>query len=315
MDIFRLLKLKNKYLFEIIKKNYVNYKYGEYLVYTKLKKINIDICYIEFTSSCNLKCKFCSLDNSRAKGYMKQEILKKILENITNSNISVNELSLHLAGETLLHPKIATFLRMIAKYKEQNVKFPKVTLLTNAIPLNDKLSRQILESDALDEIRFSIDGGNKENYEEIRIGASWEKVINNVNKFLDLNKSLNKNIRTRIFTIIKKNTKFSPEFINLKNRVNQQIIRPLHNWTGDVNLGIESTTKSGLCHFILKDIAILWDGRVTTCCANLNGTGIIGDIKNETIEEIWYGKPHIDMIKMMKDNKRGKIKSCSMCGL
>ena len=42
----------------------------------------------------------------------------------------------------------------------------------------------ILKTEALDEIRFSIDGGNKRDYQKIRMGSKWEDIIKNVNGFL-----------------------------------------------------------------------------------------------------------------------------------
>ena len=45
----------------------------------------------------------------------------------------------------------------------------------------------LLDTGALDEIRFSVDGGSREQFEELRKGAKWEGVSSNIRSFVKLN--------------------------------------------------------------------------------------------------------------------------------
>ncbi len=44
---------------------------------------------------------------------------------------------------------------------------------------------------------------------------------------------------------------------------------------------------------------ILWDGRVTVCCTDYEGRLSVGDIKKQTIEEIWTGPKWLRMREQM----------------
>lgn len=171
----------------------------------KKYKMRLRYLNVEFTSHCNLRCKWCSLDVSRQKGYMKpafwQYIIDYLVDNIKQGKVSIGELALHHAGETLVHPKVGEMLTYLGKAKRETTCFPFVTLLTNATVLNHRMSSMILKSDAIDYIRFSVDGGTKSSFENIRRGAKWESVLQNVNHFLKVNQSSSQKVRTGIIMI------------------------------------------------------------------------------------------------------------------
>lgn len=59
---------------------------------------------------------------------------------------------------------------------------------------------------------------------------------------------------------------------------------PQHNWAGQVTFNnypssIQNEIKP--CIFERKKaIVVLWDGQINTCCIDINGTGIIGSVKD-----------------------------------
>ena len=160
--------------------NRLYYKHG-----TKARLLWLNI---EFTSICDLQCKMCALDRSQPKGFMDEKLFEKILNEITASDqLKVENISLWLGGETLLHPKFSRMLEILS-FKRNEVKdFPYVTLLTNATSLQGKRADALLGTDAIDCILFSIDGGTKESFESLRRGAKWENVLKNIREFLSKN--------------------------------------------------------------------------------------------------------------------------------
>jgi len=63
----------------------------------------------------------------------------------------------------------------------------------------------------------------------------------------------------------------------------------LHTW-GNVIQPEEVRQKvDGYCPAPNEQFVILWDGRVTVCCTDYEGRLAVGDIKKQTIEEIWTG--------------------------
>jgi len=267
----------------------------------KLNTLNI-----ELTSHCNLSCKWCILDNSRPKGYMTEELLGHVFDEIRNYDI--REIALYSGGESLLHSDLKKLLEIIASKKTT-----QVFLVTNATLLNKKISRIIIRSNAIDKLSFSIDGGNKKDYEEIKKGGKWGEVISNANNFLDMNK----NIKTEIYCLVKDFNKqnLSDEFRNLMKRVDYVKIEEPNNWDGSQDLGLDHIPKKGLCDFILTNLVVLWDGRVVPCCADLNGRGIIGDLNHSSLYDVYKGKARLNMVKKMRKNKRRDIELCRDCSL
>jgi radical SAM protein with 4Fe4S-binding SPASM domain len=37
---------------------------------------------------------------------------------------------------------------------------------------------------------------------------------------------------------------------------------------------------------------VLWDGRVSLCCADFDGRNVLGDLNTSTIQEIWNAEPY-----------------------
>lgn len=307
---------KNKF-FRNLYNNYLKskiYVYFKFLDIEKTKDINLDVLGIEFTSICDLNCKWCSLDDSRPKGYMDPELFKKILEKVSQPNAHIKHIPLHHSGETLLHPKFREMLEILSNKRKNTPNFPYVSLLTNATVLDDNKIKAILETDAIDYIRFSIDGGNKKDFENIRRGAKWYKVLYNVNNFLNKNKETGKNIKTAIFSITPNPYKnMSKEFKELVKKVDEYKITLPHNWDGSKDLGLKFEPLKGGCWRALRSMDILWDGRVVPCCIDLNGRGIIGDLKTQTLSEIYHGKERKDILNKMKNKQRDEIELCKNC--
>lgn len=60
---------------------------------------------------------------------------------------------------------------------------------------------------------------------------------------------------------------------------------PKHNWAGQVDLTNSDSNVArktmAPCIFERKNaVVVLWDGRVNTCCIDVNGTGITGTVKD-----------------------------------
>jgi len=307
---------------EIVKhlfKKYSQSKYWVYFNYKFSKKVNLLSLLIEFTSVCNLRCKMCALDHSQ-KGFMDPLLFENLIEQISdNSKHNIDNISLWLGGETLLHPKIDLMLDILSKVKNKNKIFPKVALLTNATVLDERKSDIIFGSNAVDSILFSVDGGNKESFEDLRVGANWENVLSNINIFLKKNREMKKNIRTGVISIIKPGVKLSSEFKKLINSVDEYMPRDAHSWDGSKELGIEidygKEGKKGLCYFVLRQLAVHWDGDVSPCCIDLNKRGVLGSLKDKSIYEIYHSNERRMIISKMYKNLRKEIELCKDCNL
>jgi radical SAM protein with 4Fe4S-binding SPASM domain len=204
-------------------------------------------------------------------------------------------------------------------FADQSVPFPRIALLTNATLLDQENSEILIHSQVLDNIRFSMDGGSKEMFEEMRERAKWDSFVKNVSQFCELNKKSSKPIPTGIITLVdyknKLNTDWmSSEFKFLLDTVDGYELRYAHNWGGDVEIEeLNNKNKKSYkvgCSLLMHQLVLLPNGDVTVCCADLNSKGVIGNINKETLFDI-YKKPQ--RLEMLNKFIRGKKKDIDLC--
>lgn len=288
---------------------------------TSITEINI-----ELVSYCNLRCRMCSLDHLKPKVRMTPDLLKLFFKQLLNDKRFRNIDTIHLynAGEVLLHPNINEMLAIIKHAKEEagkrKVPFPKVALLTNATILNEKKSAMLIQAKILDNIRFSMDGGNKENFEYMRDRAKWDEFASNIETFCKLNKQSSRPITTGIITLIdyqyKADTSWmSTEFKKLLAMVDGYELRYAHNWSGDIDvpeINSKNIFKKG-CSLLMHQLVLLPNGDVTVCCADLNSKGVIGNIQQSTLYEIYKKPERLRMLSLFMRNRKSEIDLCRNC--
>jgi hypothetical protein len=278
-----------------------------------IRDLNLELC-----SACNLRCRFCALDSALRAGVMKLETLERVLAEIRDeSRFAVRRMNLHHSGDALLHPKFPQILERIARERrDRGGRFPYVTTLTSATHLTGDKAEALLESGAVDWIRFSVDGGTKETFEAIRVGARWDEVLGNINAFLDEAERRGRKLRTGMITILDRpDTELSPEFRALVARVTNYMPRKPHTWTGnrDVHVVRKPVQPTGLCAFILFQSVVLHDGSVTLCCNDLNAEGVIGSIWENSLYDVFRGPRRAEAIAKMRAGRRTDLSLCGAC--
>ena len=66
-------------------------------------------------------------------------------------------------------------------------------------------------------------------------------------------------------------------------------ITDLHNWAGTLN---HESDVNYPCYRPWLTFTVLWDGRVSLCCADFDGRTVLGDLNTSTIQEIWNAEPY-----------------------
>ena len=268
--------------------------------------------YIEITNICNLKCNFCPY-TKRTKETMSVEGFEKIIKKIHKYTQLV---CLHVKGEPLLHNNLKGILNILEKYNL------KANITTNGTLIKQQIET-LRNSNSVRQINISI-----------------HSIMQNEN--------INKQYLQDIFESVEKldNTIISYRLWNLEtlkeNDVNNQIIQELEKQYNIPNLKQKLTEKDfykikdnifinqdteftwpnlnglviiekGKCLALKEQIAILADGTVVPCCLDNNGDISLGNIFEETLEEI-LKKPKVVMIKRNFENKIITCELCKTCG-
>jgi MoaA/NifB/PqqE/SkfB family radical SAM enzyme len=129
--------------------------------------------YIEPTTKCNLACSMCMHRTwEEPQGEMSWEVFTSILDSVKGLP-EIPTIFFGGLGEPLSHPRI---ISMISQVKAARAK---VELITNGTLLDEDYAQQLVDI-GLDRIWVSIDGATPESYADIRLGAAFKEVVNNV---------------------------------------------------------------------------------------------------------------------------------------
>lgn len=253
---------------------------------------------IELSSGCNINCAMCFIQVlQRKKMLMPFETVCRIIDNA--SDIGVPEIC--LGGEPLLHKDLIKVIFYAKKRKISHLYFN-----TNAVLLSEQKSLDILHS-PLDTIQFSFDGASKKTYEKIRVGSSFDQVVQNIRRFIQLKKDLNKTKpKTSILSLYMRDTKNEiPEvFLMWKGLVDEVIIIP-YGHVGNVEnlsplppryMDFKKIARTS-CEEILKNkwLMIHADGEVTVCCPDFEGVLSLGNINKSRLENLFNSKTLTDL--------------------
>jgi len=264
---------------------------------------------IEIINVCNLRCIMCPYEDmitkkTRPIGKMSLVLFKKIIDEIT----PFAELAyLHGIGEPLLHPQIFKF---ITYAKNKGIR---VGISTNATLLDKTKSKKLLGL-GIDYLILAMDGATKETYEKIRIGGDFERVEKNIKHFLQLKKKRKKGP----FVVI--------QFITLPEN-KKEISLFLKKWQGrgvDVvrikpKIALKDEDKKGksiiapYCFHIFRQLNVYSDGTVVPCCEDVHGRYPLGNVKNESIKEVWNSPKMRNLRKINFQKKRKEINICRTC--
>lgn len=164
--------------------------------------------------------------------------------------------------------------------------------------MNKELARAVITS-GVNHIQFSIDGYQKETYENIRIGASYEEVIENLIYVSDLIKKDSLDTQIEINYIVSKETREEvPEFFNAYNEyVNRIHFIALTDFWGKHSLPEEydeirplnedSTVRKLPCIFLWESLCVSVEGRAMLCTQDYRYESRLSNICDRDIREIW----------------------------
>ncbi len=275
----------------------------------------------EFSSVCNMRCKWCSLDHSKEAVFLEPALLEKGLKEMAGWGTAargIQQVDFHNGGETLLHPQLDSMLVLIARYRPQ-IAAQKFFLLTNGFALNGIRAERLANCTGLDRVRVSIDGGSKSLYEEIR-GPHFETVKRNFADFVELVKHAESAMETEVICIVPPDKPLSQEwmgeeFLEVIRLADKVSLRHPHGWVGDCSIPVDANMKKPerMCKFLMHNMVVMASGEVTICCADLNGKGIIGDLGTSSLKDIWYGEARMEKMLKWRQGDFQAIEPCVTC--
>lgn len=277
--------------------------------------------YIETTNICNLSCNFCP-KTSRELGFMSVDNFKIIIDKIKGYT---NHIYLHLMGEPLLNKNLEEFLN-VAKKENLHINITSNgTLINNAKDI-------IINSNAVRQINISLHSfeANDNNIDFYKYLNDILDFINEANKKSDTICALrlwnidtdelkaNNDLNSKILKLIedKLNISFSifealkeKRGIKLKDRVYLNMAEKFSWPSSEISIISEEV----FCYGLRDQIGILLDGTVVPCCLDSEGKIPLGNIFNESLDEIINSKRALDIYNGFS-NRKAVEELCKRCG-
>jgi MoaA/NifB/PqqE/SkfB family radical SAM enzyme len=243
-----------------------------------------DIVQIESTNICNAKCVFCPRDDMhRRQGIMTVELFRKIVDEC--ADLGITHIRMHNYGEAFIDRKLVEKVRYA---KQKGIR--EVGIISNGSLITEPVARGMIDA-GLDAINISVDASGKEVFESTRIGLKYDKVIANIERLVRLRGESGKRRPKLILSFVRQNNSADEQaFIEHWRSIADKIhVTDLHNWAGTLN---KESDVNFPCYRPWLTFTVLWDGRVSLCCADFDGKTILGDLNTHSIAEVWNAEPY-----------------------
>jgi radical SAM protein with 4Fe4S-binding SPASM domain len=257
---------------------------------------------LELTNHCNLRCTLCPYDKmTRPRGNMDMSLFTSIVDQVADS---IEVIDFDLFGEFEYNPK---WRDMISYCASRNIY---TVLNTNATLLNDKTADGLIDS-GLDFLILSFDGASKESYERIRAGATFEKTLHNVDRFLQKNRSIFTTVQMVHTTETAEEIAAYRRFWRDRGASRVRIKDYIRMDPTRGHLDPRPPPRRALpCMYLWKNLVISQDGSVVPCCVDYDHGNVLGNARWQSIDEIWNGVP---MQQLREKHAAGRYRDVALC--
>lgn len=274
---------------------------------------------LETNSVCNFECAMCvhSIGYDKTKP-MSDEIFNLAVKYI--QEMKIPSVCLNQINEPLLDNKIIERIKKVSSIDTVVDTY----INTNASLLNEKRSVELLNS-GLTRLRIGFDGYSKEIFEKARKGSNYEEVLANILNFLELKKKLNKIfpvVRISFVRTSENESELEEWYEFWKDKVDyisiQEYLTPVLD--DSKNYLITKNSKRFdidplkiTCHSPFERAIIRGDGNVLPCCSHFATNMVMGNIVDESLNEIWEGNAFCELRDKFSTNNWQKHPICSKC--
>ena len=284
---------------------------------------------IEPSSLCNFRCIMC-FQSAKEQGsfrYKRSLMTMECFEKAVNQaskwpGEKFKVLKLCIYGEPFTNPN---FLKMLKLAKDSNIA-ERIETTSNVSLLDERLCRGLV-TNGLDYLRVSIYSAIPAKHKEItQSNVSQQKIYDN----LKLLKNIKKEMGVEYpFVAVKMIDTFSEE-----NEIFKQVYADVadelyldqpHNWVQPRDdsfidklyvgkkMPLVKRENKVSCPMPFTTLAVRSNGDVSPCCVDWYGGTTVGNIFEESLEEIWQGEKLYNIQVLQLTNNREKNISCRNC--
>jgi len=291
-----------RYKFYIAGKNKINLGYPPYLL-------------IEPVSTCNLRCPFCfQTDKSFTKkpfmGVIDFDFFKKLIDQA--DKLETGAITIASRGEPTMHKQ---YIEML-EYINQKENIFEIKTNTNGTYLTEKMCHAIFKNNVT-QIVISSDHYIKKDYERLRLGSNFEKVVKNVDMLFNIRKKFYPDSFTeiRISGIDNERNLDREKFKNfwIKRCDHVTASFPLERWNTYENEVLPNIKDP--CENLWDRMYVWFDGKVNPCDADYKSYLSYGSAKEYDLKKLWNNKVISKTREQHTQKNRNEINPCDRCGV
>lgn len=259
--------------------------------------------YIELTNICGLKCSFCP-PKTRPVKTLSLEEFEHVLKEVKPHT---DDIALHVVGDPLVAGNLKEYLDLVQKHKL------KAHITTSGYHLAKEKFHTLIHP-CLWQINFSLNSFNKND-----LSVTFEEYLGTIVEFCKY-KNLHRrdlfvNLRLWnmdsqnsedeynkiVFERLQKDFSFDLGQCDYKKplRIDNKVLIHFDKYFQWPSLKLKEETN-GYCHGLSSQIAILADGTVVPCCLDCDGIIDLGNIYEQTLEEILSSSRAVNIINGFK---------------
>ncbi len=290
------------------------------------------VLHLDTTNGCNFRCEFCPQSLPDRQHYtgkpipLEFSLFEKIIDELDQWG-KLKVLRFGMFGEPFLNPRFPDMLDLAL---QRNVA-GRIVVFTNGALLDEKIAERLCSlaknSDTILYIRFSIVSVLPDKHRRLS-GSTVD-----IDKIRD-NVAFLKSLRDRTHAV---NLGLCAKMIDTRTGENDLFIERYRdlvddieldapgNWTGVVekdfiaNIYGEPVEKKSqpyrkACSFPFYYLGVNPDGGVTACTDDWCRNSVVGNVRTQTLRDIWNGEKLQKLRLLHLSGKREEIEICKNCG-
>jgi sulfatase maturation enzyme AslB (radical SAM superfamily) len=271
---------------------------------------------IDNSHRCNAACIHCpystttgSKATDRKNPFMSMDIFKKVADEAAHYATLFRISSF---GEPLMHPQFAEMIEYAKSAGNRNVSFN-----TNGSLLTRGVAERVLRA-GVDVIEVSVDAFSKEKYEIVRRGLKFDVLMRNMHDLLDAREKMC--LPTIVMISIIDQPEIRDELQRAVDywtpRVDRVLVRKYLSFSGIMDTKKEKEPyyrKRLSCPYPWERMSVDIFGNIRLCIDDWLDKGIIGNIQQSTIHDLWVGEICQEWRKAHLAMDFSKVEKCRTC--
>jgi radical SAM protein with 4Fe4S-binding SPASM domain len=259
--------------------------------------------------------------SSREKGFMSDETFSRVADGIRGKKAGVRFIRW---GEPTLHPRLVEFVRILKNDGHL------IHINTNGLLVGGKMSNDLIES-GLDSIKFSFQGVDEESYHQMRQNGDFNLLLRNISRmykirgesplpYIHISTTTTYESEDSI-AYFKESVKDTCDLVTVgatqMDMIDTDKIK-LDERKKKIAASLTAKQRTinkrfAMCPEVFAKLSIDWDGKATACCNDYDREMIVGDLRTETIGEIFSNSKMSSYREILRLRKFDKIKHCRNC--